>query len=192
MQEKGRGKDIVKLTLSKLENAAIFPTDHGFMRRIAFVESKDGKDSDTFPDDPDVKRGVGIWQMDKGTFDWLTKNKTCCNKTRTKYFPLIYKRFEINITSLQRKDLYKPLVAAIVARLLLLTKLEAIPSSLPDQAVYWKKHYNTEYGKGSEDKFLDDVSELERNKSQGGDQGISSFYLLINVQSLDNFVMFCI
>ena len=173
LKEKANGADVVEETLRRLDEAHIFPDDHGLMRRIAYVESKDGTDPNTFRD-PEVEAGVGIWQMDKTTFDWLTTSTTGFENTRKKYYPLIMERFGINITSLQRKDLYKPLVAALLTRVYLLTIPKKIPTEKEDQAEYWKKYYNTEAGSGTKQKFLNDIRTLEKIQSDDslrGDQG---------------------
>ena len=180
MKEKAEGADVVEETLRRLAEARIFPDDHGFMRRIAFVESRDGTHPNTFRD-PKSEAGVGIWQMDKGTFVWLTTSKRDFKTTRENYYGLIKKRFKIDISEmLERKELYKPLVAALLARVYLLTKPEKIPPDMEDQAKYWKKHYNTEAGSGTVEKFKSDMKELlskERpsSGSRGDDKGRDTF-----------------
>ena len=172
-EEEANGADVVEETLRRLDEAHIFPDDHGLMRRIDYVESKDGTDSNTFRD-PEVEAGVGIWQMDKTTFEWLTTSTTGFQNTREKYYPLVKKRFGIDITKLQRRDLYRPFVSALLTRVYLLTIRKKIPTEKEDQAEYWKKYYNTEAGSGTEQKFLNDIRMLEErqsDKSKGGDEG---------------------
>ena len=53
------GVDVVKATLRQIQDSNIFPDDNSFLRRLAYVESKDGTDSDTY------RAGYhgGIWQV---------------------------------------------------------------------------------------------------------------------------------
>ena len=55
------GTDVVLATITKIQDSAILSDDHGFFRRVAFVESRDGTDPDTF------REGYngGIWQVDE-------------------------------------------------------------------------------------------------------------------------------
>jgi hypothetical protein len=143
------------------------------MRRIAYVESKDGTDPNAFRG-PDVDAGLGIWQMNKTTFDRLTTTTTDFPNIREKYYPSIEKRFCVNIAMLQRRDLYRPLVAALLTRVYLLTIPTPIPSGMRDQTVYWNTYYNTE---ASSEKFWEDARMLEgmrSEESQTSDEGLSS------------------
>ena len=63
----------------------------------------------------------------------------------------------IDWTKTQWEDLEKPLYSGLAARLFLARISEPIPSDLPSQAQYWKTYYNTEAGKGTVQKFIDDV-----------------------------------
>ena len=53
------GEDVVKATLRQIQESNIFPNDNSFLRRLAYVESKDGTDPDTY------RNGYhgGIWQV---------------------------------------------------------------------------------------------------------------------------------
>ncbi|XP_072045518.1 uncharacterized protein [Amphiura filiformis] len=126
----------------------IFP-DNGFLRRIARVESNDGRHPDTY------RSGYngGIWQVDEVGFK-DTQN-TASHPGLTRKFQAIQSGVGINWPSVQWSDLRKPLYSALAARLLLSNKPGAIPTTLEGQAAYWKKHYNTAAGAGTEQKFID-------------------------------------
>ena len=53
------GVDVVKATLRQIQESNIFASDNSFLRRHAYVESKDGTDPDTY------RHGYhgGIWQV---------------------------------------------------------------------------------------------------------------------------------
>ena len=76
----GSGKKVVEATVGKIQNSGIFPDDCGFLRRIAYVESKDGNDLKTY------RKGYygGIWQVDEiGFYD--TQNTTAHPKLKDKF-----------------------------------------------------------------------------------------------------------
>lgn len=56
---KGKGSSVVKEVVDTINGLGIFPNDHKFLCRIAWVESKYGEDSGTY------RRGYhgGIWQV---------------------------------------------------------------------------------------------------------------------------------
>ena len=56
---KGKGSTVVKKVVDKINNLGIFPSDHKFLCRVAWVESKYGQASGTY------RPGYygGIWQV---------------------------------------------------------------------------------------------------------------------------------
>ena len=50
MTPEARGTDVVLATVSLIQGSGIFPDDNRLLRRVAFVESRDGLDGDTFRD----------------------------------------------------------------------------------------------------------------------------------------------
>ena len=151
------GADIVQTVVAKIGGSGIFPSDNQFLRRVAYVESKDGTDPNTY------RSGYngGIWQVDKVGFE-DTQN-TSSHPALSKKFDSIERQFGIKWREVTWEDLRKPLYSGLAARLFLSSKPAAIPpaSDVEGQAAYWKKYYNTGAGKGSEQKFVDDVKALE-------------------------------
>ena len=132
----------------------IFGDDKQFLRRVAFVESKDGTDSGTYRHGYDG----GIWQVDRiGFAD--TQNTASHPNLPTKY-KKIKDALGIDWTTAKWSDLRVPLYSGLAARLLLLNIPAAIPSDLAGQAAYWKDHYN-KTGAGTKQKFIDDIKALE-------------------------------
>ena len=137
-----------------IDNSSIFPSDNGFLRRIAWVESKFGNDRGTYRTD----YHGGIWQVDEIGFD-DTKN-TAAHPSLARKYKLIHDYFNIDWKEVTWEDLRKPLYSGLAARLFLSNVKSKIPTTLCGQAAYWKKHYN-KTGKGTVSKFVEDVNALE-------------------------------
>lgn len=154
-----KGQAIVDAALTKLHGAAIFPDDKQFLRRIAYVESKFGTDPNTY------RAGYhgGIFQVDKIGFDDTQYNRAGHQRSAAlkKKHEAIKSKFGIDWLAIQWIDLRKPFYSAIAARLFIANKPAAIPGTVEGQAHFWKTYYNTAGGKGSEQKFIDDVHQLE-------------------------------
>ena len=149
----------MQTVVKKIDDSNIFPTDNKFLRRIAYVESKDGTHPNTYRP---CYHG-GIWQVDKIGFEDTQNTKA--HPGLSKKFDEIEKIFGIKWREVKWEDLRKPLYSGLAARLLLSNKPGEIPpaNDVEGQAAYWKNHYNSAAGKGSEQKFIDDVRALEGN-----------------------------
>ena len=155
------GSAVVQATVALIQNSGIFPDDHQLLRRIAWVESKDGTDNGTY------REGYhgGIWQVDNIGFR-DTQNTESHPGLNAK-FSNIQQQFGINWPSVQWEDLRRPLYSGLAARLFLSNVVEAIPSAcnISGQASYWKTYYNTDLGAGTPEKFNEDVMSLKNGKS---------------------------
>jgi hypothetical protein len=60
----------------------------------------------------------------------------------------------LNLTDDERKD---PMINSLLTRMALATIEEKIPSNLSEQAVYWKKEWNSRLGKGTPEHFINQV-----------------------------------
>lgn len=152
------GACVVKAAVTEIQRSGIFPSDNDFLRRIAYVESRDGTDSDTY------RAGYhgGIWQVNEMAFqDTQDINSHPCLATKHN---LIKKHFGIDWTTVKWMDLRKPFYSALAARLYLSNIPDLIPPSadIQGQANYWKEHYDTPAGNGTVVKFINDVNELGR------------------------------
>ena len=131
----------------------MFGDDRQFLRRIAFVESTDGTDSDTF------RQGYhgGIWQVDEDIFE-ITQD-TATYPELADLHQQIFDNFGpgIDWTRVSWNDLRIPLFSGLAARLFLSTIPEEIPCDIAGQATYWVTHYNTA---GNTDAFLQAVEAL--------------------------------
>lgn len=155
------GPDVVRAVVGRIEASNIFPPDNQFMRRIAYVESKDGTHRLTY------RRGYhgGIWQVDEVGFN-DTQDVSSHQGLATK-FDKIQEHFGINWRQVQWEDLRKPLYSGLAARLFLSNVPDRLPSAsnIQAQGEYWKEHYNTRDGEGTVEKFVEDVMALLRKES---------------------------
>lgn len=173
--KKATGAAVVEEAIRRIHESQIFnASDYGLLRRIAWVESRDGADKNTFRD-PKKEAGVGIWQMDKSTFEDIKRQA----KLQKKFFGKIKKAFGIDFSNLDREDLNKPLVSALAARLQLARFKEKIPKEVDKQARYWKKYYNSNdpNAKGTEMDFLNRIKDIPSPPSEDkGLKQISSLF----------------
>ena len=121
-----------------------------FLKRVAKVESDFGATKGTFRKSGDR----GIWQLNQKTGFKETKNVKAHPGLKRAHAK-ISEELGIDWNEVSFEDLEKPLIAALAARLFLLTIPEEIPDTLKGQAAYWKKHYNTAQGKGTVRKFIE-------------------------------------
>ena len=147
------GSGVVEEVVSKVQS--LFGSDNKFLRRIAYVESKDGTDKNTYRSGYDG----GIWQVDRIGFESTQDTKS--HPSLEAKHKKIKQSLDIDWEKVKWNDLRKPLYSGLAARLFLLKIRAPIPSTLKDQADYWKRYYNTEAGAGTAQKFIDDVNKLE-------------------------------
>ena len=162
LTEGASGSAVVRAVIGRIEDTNIFPNDNQLLRRIAYVESKDGTDSNTY------RSGYygGIWQVDEVGFE-DTQDTTSHFGLATK-LDKIQEKFGIDWRKVRWQDLRKPLYSGLAARLFLSNIAAAIPfaSDLQAQGAYWKAHYNTNAGAGSVEKFVQDVKNLLQLESK--------------------------
>lgn len=154
------GSSVVEAAVGLIQGSSIFQSDNRFLRRLAYVESKDGIDPSTY-------RGGyygGIWQVDEVAFQ-ATKDVTTHRALMTKYAQ-IRSVFGFNWTDVQWTDLSKPLYSALAARLFLFNLATSIPFGIKEQADYWMTFYHTKQGNKTVATFVQDVQLLERSQSK--------------------------
>lgn len=147
------GADVVRAVVNRIQEV-FGKNDKQFLRRVAFVESKDGTDSNTY------RSGYhgGIWQVDRVAFQ--DTQDTASHPELFAKYDRIMREFEIDWPSVQWTDLRRPLYSGLAARLFLLNIPSEIPGDIAGQAMYWKRYYNTELGAGTVEKFIEDVEAL--------------------------------
>ena len=150
------GEAVVEAVVGKIHLSGIFADDNSFLRRIAYVESKDGTAGDTYR----VGYHGGIWQVDQLRF-FDTKN-TGSNPGLTAKYEQIQVNWGIGWPSVMWSDLRKPFYSGLAASLILSTINESIPlaTEVEIQGNYWKTHYNGNAA-NTVQQFVNDVMALE-------------------------------
>ena len=153
------GSSVVSACLSLIEYSGIFSSDNELLRRIAYVETNNGDDADTYRSGYDG----GIWAVDENLFN--ATQDTATITTLTSLHQQIQSTFSIQWSSVQWNDLRKPLYSAVAARLFFYTVFTSIPISsvIQSQATYWVDNYNPS---GSTSNFVTLVNELEAQNGE--------------------------
>ena len=154
LQEGGNGSAVVLLAIARLQQSGIFADDNELLRRIAYVETRDGTTENTYRQGYDG----GIWAVDENVFD-DTQRVDKNPRLRAKLSD-IQKQFGVDWSSAQWSDLRKPFYSAIAARLVLYNVPRAIPlaDDIPGQAELWANYYRQG---GSVSEFVTVANELE-------------------------------
>ena len=162
------GSDVVEAVLiARLKKCDIFKEDYQFLRRLAFVETRDGADENTFT----RQESGGIWGLHKDKLDVL-HSETSLFKNETVWtvvseciaMAVIENSNEPVVPSVD--FLNKPLLSGLAAGLYLyyleINGTAKIPSAgnTEDQARFWKAYYHS--GKLTEQDFIQWVYILER------------------------------
>ena len=132
------GSSATLLAVARIQQSGAFGGDNDLLRRIAYVETRDGTSNDTFRD------GYygGIWAVDEEKF--LMTQMTNLSSCLPIKLQQIQEFLEINWTEVTWMDLQKPIFSALAARLVLFLADRAIPptSDLQAQAEFWVEYYN--------------------------------------------------
>ena len=139
--ETEKGKAVVHDVLAMIKEANIFDSDHNFMRRLAYVETRDGEHLI-------ASHGkYGIWGFDLLNFFNAIANATIYHPVAASVSQRVCEKFGINLSSLHSRDVIKPLVSGVLARFYLLalnvTRNKSIPLTIPEQAIFWKEEYSS-------------------------------------------------
>ena len=140
------GTSAVLLTIAYIEQSTVFSDDNAILRRIAYVETRDG-----------TRASDNIWAVSQEALQ-LTQDSD--NPTLNVKHNLITQEFNIDWISVELDDLRRPLYSGIAARLFVFLAPEKIPNSndIEGQAQFWKQYYNTN---GSINEFTGAAYELE-------------------------------
>ena len=150
------GTDVVLASIALIEPLTIFPNDNRLLRRVAFAETRDGVDMDTF------RPGYngGIWQVDEDIFNQT--QDTTANPELVQIYEQLQMSFGIDWPTATWADLRRPLYSALAARLYFTIVSEPIPlaGDLRGQGTYWKNNYNSN-DEDTVQGFIDDITALE-------------------------------
>ncbi len=150
------GTDVVFASISIIRDSIIFVNDNRFLRRLAYVESRDGVDINTY------RPGYfgGIWQVDEAVFN-ETQNLNS-NPELSVFYRDILLEFGIDWTQVTWQDLLAPFFSALAARIYLTTISASIPETgdLEAQGQYWLDHYS-DVPTDTVQLYIDGVNEFE-------------------------------
>ena len=155
LREGGSGSAVVLLSIARIRQSGTFGDDNELLRRIAYVETRDGTTEGTYREGFDG----GIWAVSRDAF--LDTQDTDANPRLPGRFRAIRDQFEIDWPSVTWRDLRRPLYSAIAARLVLfIAPVRFIPraSDIAAQAEFWMRYYNPG---GSTANFISAANELE-------------------------------
>ena len=135
----------------------VFSSDNRLLRRIAFVETRDGVDPSTYSD---PSYDGGIWRVDERIYN-ETLN-IADNPELPEIYQAIFASFVIDWSTTTWEDLRRPLVSALAARIFLELLDQRIPGvgDIRGQGEYWKQFYNSE-PTDTVDDFVSGVDEFE-------------------------------
>ena len=159
IEDGATGSDVVRASVAKIESSGLFLSDKRLLRRIAYVESRDG---DILPS----QSVGGIWRVPVGTFENL--QLILPPATGDDISAAFASEFLLSgidgWESLEWEDLDRPIWSALVARLAIRVT-EPIPTSsdISGQASFWSRYYSTN---GDVSKFIADIQELETEESK--------------------------
>jgi len=153
LEEGANGTAVVLLSVAHIQQAAIFPDDNEMLRRIAYVETRDGSDPGTYSEG----NNGDIWAVSEAGFN---NTKDTSNALLALKHEQIVQQFEIDWRRVQFSELRKPFYSALAARLVLFAAPRAIPTStdVAAQAQFWRENYNSA---GSVEDFTGATNELQ-------------------------------
>lgn len=126
------------------------PYDLAQMLETCEVETRLGEYLDKSP----YRLGVSVMQIDEIAFDHIQqKYQTSEIAERLKA------AFGVDMEQVTYRELaINPLLAMVFARFQYWQVTESIPASMVERATYWKEHYNTDAGEGTEQDYIQAVS----------------------------------
>ncbi|AII27477.1 hypothetical protein B8b_026 [Pseudoalteromonas phage B8b] len=109
----------------------------------------------TFPDRHEKTLGVGLTQFDQiGLDDLIMRVRSKDRKKLSQYY-------DVDLDMVKLADLaYNPELACALTRLKYKLRPEPIPPTLEGRAKYWKRFYNSVYGDGTPEEYIERVEEF--------------------------------
>ena len=155
------GTDVVLASIGRIDQSEVFTSDNRLLRRIAYAETRDGVDINTFR----VGYNGGIWQVDEAIFNQT--QDTAANPGLLQIYPQVRASFGIDWPNATWADLRRPLFSALAARLYFTTVSDPIPvaGDLRGQGEYWKNNYNSDAADTVQG-FIDSITALEEQGTQ--------------------------
>lgn len=157
LQPKQAGLPVVKTAVRLVDEVIPDGTGGQFMLRMAAQESDFGQAPGTFR----LEGDKGIMQISTNSAFGEVKRRIALGSGSVfEGAQKLKEKLGIDIASMTEADLDKPLVSVAFARLYLLGIAEPIPKDVAAQASYWKRHYNTVNGAGTEEQFIANAAKV--------------------------------
>ena len=155
------GTNVVLATISIIDGSNVFTDNNRFLRRVAYAESRDGLDPDTFRDG----YNGGIWQvdeevflrtMDRATFPFLVEPGGI-------YERLLQSDLNLDWAVAVWEDLRKPLISAVAARIFFELAEDDIPNigDVEGQGDFWKSTGFNTNDADTVELFMERITNLE-------------------------------
>ena len=161
IEEGATGIDVVFATIFRIQDSAVFSDDNRFLRRVAFAESRDGTDPETF------REGYngGIWQVDERILR-ITQNVTLhpILSSPGGIFETLLGRLNVDWSAIMWRDLRIPLFSALAARIFFELADDDIPpiGNLREQGAFWKSSGFNNNSLDTVEFFVEVITVLER------------------------------
>ena len=156
------GSEVVNKVLEIIECSGVFEHDHSFMRRLAYVETKDGTEG---------QGTTGIWNVTVQHLQAMNYLVVLGNTELSEVSNKICTELGVNILRALRnnksQDLSNPLVSGVVARFYLhyvaVVNGQQIPPAedINGQATFWKSHFKMNAETATVNHFKERVDELK-------------------------------
>ena len=148
------GPEVVNEVLDTIECSGVFEDDHSFMRRLAYIETKDGTEG---------QRTTGIWNVTVQHLKAMNYRVVLGNPKLSKVSNKTCTELGVNITwavrNSERQNLSNPLMSGVVARFYLhyvtVVNGQQIPlaENVSGQAMFWKLHFKMNAETATTDHF---------------------------------------
>ena len=152
-----KGKEAYEYAIDKMGENNL---DKQFLKEIAYVESKYAEDKGSFR-----KGNRSAYQITPLAFQEF-KETINPNSSRGRglraYANKIKDRYDVDISKVTYDELNDPLIGTAVTRALWKLDPEPIGNTVKERANQWKRYWNTEEGKGTVDRYLDDVTFMNK------------------------------
>ena len=156
------GSEVVNKVLEILECSEVFEDDQNFMRRLAYVETKDGTEG---------QGTTGIWNVTVQHLEAMNYIVVVGNASISEVASQTCTELGVDIIRAVRspnsQDLSNPLVSGVVARFYLHYVTVVNGQQIPlaeekgGQATFWKSHFKMDAETATTDHFKEHVDELK-------------------------------
>lgn len=157
MQPRAAGFDVAAAAAATVDS--VLPDGSGgtFLLRLAAQESNFGMAAGTYR----LSGDKGMTQVNTSSGFKEVKRRIAMGSGRVwEAAQVLNQRLGLDLNNLSKEDLDRPIVAMAVARLYVEAVGRPVPQDLAEQALWWKRHYNTHLGAGTADQFVRSASKV--------------------------------